>query len=59
MRPILTERIFESSLDCTYKCHLLLNGRQAMFHLTFPTTITRFSMVKEIGHASHSVGSRD
>jgi hypothetical protein len=23
----------------------------AMFHLTFPTTITRFSMVKEIGHA--------
>jgi len=27
MRPILTERIFESALDCTYKCHLLLNGR--------------------------------
>jgi hypothetical protein len=23
---ILTERIFESALDCTYKCHLLLNG---------------------------------
>jgi predicted RecB family nuclease len=27
MRQILTERIFESSLDCTYKCHLLANGR--------------------------------
>jgi hypothetical protein len=27
MRPTLTERIFESALDCTYKCHLLLNGR--------------------------------
>jgi len=27
MRRILAERIFESSLDCTYKCHLLLNGR--------------------------------
>jgi hypothetical protein len=27
MRPILTERIFESALDCAYKCHLLLNGR--------------------------------
>jgi hypothetical protein len=26
-------------------------GSLAMFHLTFPTTITRFSMVKEIGHA--------
>jgi predicted RecB family nuclease len=27
MRQILTERIFKSSFDCTYKCHLLLNGR--------------------------------
>jgi len=27
MRQILTERIFESSLDCIYKCRLLLNGR--------------------------------
>src|SRR5438128_2086027 len=27
MRRILAERIFESSFDCTYKCHLLLNGR--------------------------------
>ena len=27
MRQILTERIFKSSLDCTYKCHLLANGR--------------------------------
>ena len=27
MRKILTERIFESSLDCMYKCRLLLNGR--------------------------------
>jgi hypothetical protein len=28
MRHILTERIFESSFDCTYKCHLLFNGRR-------------------------------
>ena len=28
MRSTLTERIFESSLDCTYKCHLLLSGRR-------------------------------
>jgi predicted RecB family nuclease len=27
MRRILAERIFESSFDCTYKSHLLLNGR--------------------------------
>jgi predicted RecB family nuclease len=27
MRHILAERIFKSSFDCTYKCHLLLNGR--------------------------------
>jgi predicted RecB family nuclease len=27
MRQILTERIFRSSFDCTYKCHLLINGR--------------------------------
>jgi hypothetical protein len=27
MRRILTERIFEASLDCAYKCHLLLKGR--------------------------------
>jgi len=27
MRKILTERIFESSLDCMYKCRLLLKGR--------------------------------
>jgi predicted RecB family nuclease len=28
MRQILTERIFESSLDCMYKCRLLLSGRR-------------------------------
>ena len=28
MRQILTERIFESSLDCMYKCRLLLNGKR-------------------------------
>lgn len=27
MRQPLSERIFKSSFDCTYKCHLLLNGR--------------------------------
>jgi hypothetical protein len=27
MRQILTDRIFDSSLDCLYKCHLLLHGR--------------------------------
>jgi predicted RecB family nuclease len=27
MRRVLTERIFDSLFDCTYKCHLLLNGR--------------------------------
>jgi hypothetical protein len=28
MRHILTERIFQSSFDCTYKCYLLFNGRR-------------------------------
>jgi predicted RecB family nuclease len=27
MRQVLTDRIFKSSLDCMYKCHLLLNGK--------------------------------
>jgi hypothetical protein len=27
MRLVLTERIFESSLDCLYKCHLRLHDR--------------------------------
>src|SRR5215469_7229071 len=28
MGQVLTERIFESSLDCIYKCRLLLNGKR-------------------------------
>jgi predicted RecB family nuclease len=30
MRRVLTEGIFESSLDCRYKCHLLFNGQRGI-----------------------------
>jgi hypothetical protein len=30
MQPLLTERILNSSLDCSTKCYLLLNGKRGM-----------------------------
>ena len=33
------------------KAYLTFGTDPSMFHLTFPTAIVRFSVVKEIGHA--------
>jgi len=73
MRKILTERIFESSLDCMYKCRLLLNGRHgnkteyeehirrfaAMYQRAAIARLQELNPETKIAYAAYPLGSGD